>query len=153
MEPPKRETLNYSLKNIPIPPNELYMKRLVEMTESVMKRFRWRAFFFLKNEEEGGAHDDKKYGFNSRKCPPQIDELKHFEHDVAELIKNVRFRRICDDFQKTLRRDAARIGVSSDIFVRADKTKNLYRLGKQQYEKLLRENITKHYKTQQLASC
>ena len=78
MEPPTRMTLtgNYSLKNIPIPPNELYMRKLIEMTESVMKRIWWRAFFFLRSEEEGNVQEDEKYGFNSRKCPPQMDELK-----------------------------------------------------------------------------
>ena len=89
MEPPKRMMLNYSLKNIPMPPNELYMRKLVEMTESVMKKIRWRAFFFLRSEEEGDVQKDEKYGFNSCKCPPQMDELKNFESDVAELIRNV----------------------------------------------------------------
>ena len=45
-------TLNYSLKNIPIPSNRLYLKKLTEMTESVLKRMRWRAFFFLRSDDE-----------------------------------------------------------------------------------------------------
>ena len=45
MEPLKRVTLNYSLKNIPIPPNDLYKKKPIEMSEIVMKRMRWKVFF------------------------------------------------------------------------------------------------------------
>ena len=148
MEPPKRVSLGYSLKNIPIPPNELYMKRLIEMSESVMKRMRWRAFFYLGNEDEGDEQEDRKhYGFNSRRCPPQIDELKSFEDDMVKLIGNVQFRRPHDSFQRALQKDTTFIKGSQDIFVPADKTRNLYRIGKMRYEKLLRENITKHYKT------
>ena len=32
------------------------------------------------------------------------------------------------------------------MLIHADKTRNLYLLEKDQYDKLLRENITKHYK-------
>ena len=64
------------------------------MAESALKRMRWRAFFFLRSEDEedergGGTH----YGFNSRKCPPQIDELKAFEDDIAKMIERIAFRR------------------------------------------------------------
>ena len=147
MELPRRVTLNYSLKNIPTPPNELYRKKLIENVESLMKRMRWRAFFYLgKENEEDEQGDGMHYGFNSRRCPPQIDELKPFEDDAVKLIENIQFRRTRDRFQKILQKDAAYIRGSQDIFMPADKTRNLYRVGKTQYEKLLRENITKHYR-------
>ena len=140
-------TLNYSLKNIPIPSNRLYLKKLIEMTESVLKRMRWRAFFFLRSDdEEVEQEEEEHYGFNSRRCPPQMDELKPFEDDIEKLIGNIQFRRPRDNFQKTLQRDSATIRGSKDIFVLADKTKNIYRMEKAQYERLLRQNITKHYK-------
>ena len=147
MEPPKRMTLSYSLKNIPIPSNRLYMKKLIEMAESVMKRMRWRAFFFLRSDdEEVEQGEEEYYGFRSRRCPPQMDELKPFEDDMEKLIGNIQFRRSRDSFQRTLQRDAAYIRGSSDVFVPADKTKNVYRMVRAQYEWLLRKNITKHYK-------
>ena len=142
--------LNYSLKNIPVPPREVYMKRLMEKCESVMKRMRWRAFFHLKRGDDEGVHDeDEHYGFNSRRCPPQIDELKYFEEDMAKLIGNIQFREPRDDFQRTLKRDADHIRGSHDVFVPADKTKNVYRMGGAQYERLLQENVTRHYKVAQ----
>ena len=147
MEPPKRMTLNYSLKNIPVPSNRLYLKKLIEMTESVLKRMRWRAFFFLRSDDmEVEQREEEYYGFNSRRCPPQMDELKSFEDDVEKLIGNIQFRQPRDNFKKTLQKDAATIRGSKDMFVPADKTKNIYRMERAQYERLLRQNITKHYK-------
>ena len=37
-------------------------------------------------------------------------------------------------------------GLYSDVFVPADKTKNVYRMVRAQYERLIRENVTKPYK-------
>ena len=147
MEPPIRIFLPYSWKNIPIPSANAYRKRLVVMVESVIKRMRWKAFFFLRG---GGSEEQKesneKYGLNSRKCPPVVDELKPFEDDVLKLIENLEFRRTNDHFQERLRTDIDNIKKSNNVFVPADKTKNLYEMDKQRYEKLLHENITKHYK-------
>ena len=43
--------IDYSLKNIPIPPNESYLIKLLEKTESVVKRMRCRAHFFLQEKQ------------------------------------------------------------------------------------------------------
>ena len=37
----------YSLKNIPLPSELQYRKKLVSQTEKIMRRLRWRAFFIL----------------------------------------------------------------------------------------------------------
>ena len=70
---------NYSMKNIPIPSKNAYLKRLIEKVENVIKRMRWKAFFFERNEDEDQDelndeqnNQDHKYEFKSRKCPPQI---------------------------------------------------------------------------------
>lgn len=149
MEDLKRVTLGYSLKNIPIPTANAYRKALIEKVESVLKRMRWRAFFFLR-EGKGGESDDledaRNFGFNSRKCPPQIEELKPFEDDMVRLIEKIEFRKVSDPFQDMLQMDIRRIRNSTDIIVPADKTRNLYQMRTVQYEKLLRGNITKNYK-------
>ena len=36
---------------------------------------------------------------------------------------------------------------SKEVFVPADKTRNLYEMDKAQYKKLLRKNITRHYQS------
>ena len=39
----------YSMKNIPLPLKNAYLKRLIEKVESVLKRMRWKAFSFDQN--------------------------------------------------------------------------------------------------------
>ena len=149
MEPPRRLTLGYSLKNIPIPSQAAYLKELIGKVESVLKRMRWRAFYYLKS---GTDTDDEQstanyYGLDSRKSPPHVEELSAFEDSLAKLVKSVSFRKTRDRFQDTLKKDIAFIKSSKSVFVLADKTRNLYELGRDQYEKLLTENVTKHYRT------
>lgn len=48
---------NYSMKNIPIPPRNSYLKSLIEKVESVIKRMRWKAHFHgKKNSDERNQH-------------------------------------------------------------------------------------------------
>ena len=146
MEDLKRVTLGYSLKNIPIPAASAYRRALIEKVESVLKGMRWRAFFFLRGENSGDNGEDEKFGFKSRKCPPQIEEMRPFEDDIVRLVEKIEFRKISDPFQDMLQTDIRKIRNSADIIVPADKTGNLYKMRTEQYEKLLRDNVTKSYK-------
>ena len=73
---------NYSLKNIPIPDKKSYLIKLVDKIESVVKRMRWKAYFYLQRESDlqdssilinGVDHAESEskefYGFKSRKHP------------------------------------------------------------------------------------
>ena len=64
----ERTRFNYSMKNIPIPPRNSYLKKLIEKTESLIKRMRWKAFFFGRNNEKDKDNNDdnetNNYGFN-----------------------------------------------------------------------------------------
>ena len=144
MDNPRPLHLDYSLKNIPITSEDTYTTRLIEKVESVLKQMRWNAFFCLK----GPTTDDPKvtYDLKSRKCSPQVDELKAFKDDALTIIEMIEFRRVTDPFQQQLRSDIQKIRASPDIIVPADKTRNLYEVNKEQYTKLLSNNITKHYK-------
>ena len=66
---------------------------------------------------------------------------------MVKLMENVEFKKSYERFQNTLNRDITYIRGFQAVFVPADKTRNLYRLKKEQYEKLLRENITRHYRS------
>ena len=136
--------MNYSLKNIPLPPARIYLKSLVEKVESVVRRMRWKAHFFLTGQTQ--ELDNSKFGFQSTKSPPQVEEMKAFEEDLTSLVRSVKFRKVSDPFQDKLQRDLASITSTDDIIVKADKTKNIYRMPKDRYRQLLRENITKNYK-------
>ena len=53
---------NYSLKNIPTPGKLEYIKQLVHSIEKVLRRMRWRAFYFLQlgeNSKDTQCADDE----------------------------------------------------------------------------------------------
>ena len=143
---------NYSMKNIPIPPKDTYLKRLIEKVESVIKRMRWKAFFFDQNTDVADCTDETdnaatdKFGFKSRKCPPQNEEMIKFEADLLHMVKNIQFRNVNDQFQNKLNEDTNNINKSTKPLIPADKTTNFYKLDKTQHDNLLRNNITTTYK-------
>ena len=137
---------NYSLKNIPTPTKTSYQLMLMEKTESVIKRMRWKAHFYLKKDTSNIAYS--KYGFKTANYPPQWKELQNFEKDLLDTIKLIKFRIVKDSFQRKLNDDILNIKSSPDVYAFADKTTNIYKLPPQDYRKLLHENITKSYKKQ-----
>lgn len=141
-----RLNLNYSLKNIPTPSLNTYRKRLIEKVESVIKRMRWKAFFFDRDEDDKDMDTNSNFGLKSRKCPPQVADMKEFEHDLLHMVENIQFRNCNDPFQSKLRRDLKTINSSNEILVSADKTRNIYKMSTDNYRKLLNENITQKYK-------
>ena len=62
------------------------------------------------------------------------------------MIENIEFRKTLNALQDKLQRDIARVSRSSSVFVQADKKRNLYEVSLEKYNKLLADNITKHYK-------
>ena len=89
---------------------------------------------------------DETYGFKSRKCPNGIDELSKFEDDLMLMIKNIEFRNVSNTFQDQLRNDISKIRNTEKVIIPADKTRNLYKIDKDDYNKYLIENITETYK-------
>ena len=47
---------NYSLKNIPTPTKTSYQLMLMEKIESVIKRMRWKAHFYLNKDKSNIAY-------------------------------------------------------------------------------------------------
>ena len=45
------------------------------------------------------------YGLKSNKCPRQLKELIPFEDDLIDLVKNIKFGEVRNDFQKQLHED------------------------------------------------
>ena len=58
----------------------------------------------------------------------------------------MKFRNVNDEFIKTLEKDKRKINSSKNIFIFADKTRNIYEMEAKSYDKLLTENVTKTYK-------
>ena len=61
------------------------------------------------------------------------------------MIRDIKFTNRRDHFQSQLRSDARDIRSSENVLVFADKSTNLYEADKEQYTKLLRDNITRTY--------
>ena len=113
--------------------------------ESFIKRIRWKAFFYekLDNTPEKTVNN---FGFKSVKTPPKNEHLNAFEADLYDMVRNIEFKRVSSEFQSKLSKDIKRINEDPLLFIPADKTNNLYKLSKDNYNKLLTENITKSYK-------
>ena len=86
------------------------------------------------------------YGFISTKPPPIIPELMEFENDLVDLIQNIKFRHVPDNFQNKLRKDINLIKKDGHLYIPADKTNNYYRVKPADYEQLLEKSVRKNYK-------
>ena len=72
--------------------------------------------------------------------------MPQFQNDLLLLVNNVEFNKVHNDFQESLRDDIKEIKASNKRLVSADKSGNIYKIEKDEYKKLLRDNITKTYK-------
>ena len=137
-------SLGYSIKNIPIPSQKSYLLQLMEKTEMVIKIIRWKAIQFSNNED----NDSKTewYGLKSLSSPRPVKELIPFENELISLVKNIKFRKVRNHFQDQLQQDLKRIKVSNKTMTFADKTRNIYRLTREEYKKILNDSITATYK-------
>ena len=77
---------------------ETFLKILIDKVELLIKRMRWKTLFF-ENESESTF----KYGFKTRKCPPQHKDLMEFKDNLQKIVSNVQFRRVKMIFKTDLR--------------------------------------------------
>ena len=75
-----------------------------------------------------------------------MPDMKEFEEDVYNMVKNIKFKKVHSKFQEQLRQDAKRITSSTKVFIPADKTQNYYELTKEDHDKILLENVTRPIK-------
>ena len=134
----------YSLKNIPIPNKNSYMKCLLSKTESFIQRLRWKTYYYLNPDKRKNYLDT--YGFKTEKSAPQVKELVDFENDLYSAIDKLEFCNPKSSFQEQLNSDVKKIKQSKNIFILDDKTPNVYEVEEPNYNKLLHNSITSHYK-------
>ena len=101
---------------------------------------RWKALTFLGKLE---SSDKDNYGFKNAKYPSSAEELVPFETDMMDMVKNVEFERVNNEFQSKLTNDIRKIRKSNNLFVSAEKSRNIYKVSKASYERVMHENITK----------
>ena len=136
-------TFTYSTKHIPVASDKEYIKQFIDKTEQFLRRMRWKAFHFLKQEKSAAK---ETFGFKTKNCPPVIEELQNFEEGMTQIIQKVELRKINCQFQKDLRNDITSVKSNNRLFVKADKSTNFYKLDAAKYNQLLNDNITKAYK-------
>ena len=139
------EQFNYSfsLKNIPVPSNEYYMQRMMAKTEEFVQRLRWKAFHYLNPSD---TPTKRTFGFKTTRTAPQVKELQRFENDLYGVISDLEFTNFRSPFCRQLSKDVKKINNSSNIFLIADKTRNIYEVSVDTYNKLLSDNVTSNYK-------
>ena len=115
---------------------------MVEKVVSLIRRLRWKAYFFCKDTKRCDNASVNSFGFKFLAIPPQNECLKAFEDDICEMIRKIEFTNVRNDFQKKLQSDAQSIQSSNKLFVFAEKSTNLYELTGEHYEKLLYDNMT-----------
>ena len=102
----------YSLKNIPIPGKDTYLKGLISATETFIQNLRWKTFHLL-NRKKNNKNEVNNYGFKTPKNAPYIQQLEHFENDLNHLISNLEFEENNNvtkgAFQTQLSKDVRRI--------------------------------------------
>ena len=96
--------LGYSLKNIPIPTNNHYLKYLITKVESFIRRIRWRVFF-CDSEDKAEHLECNTYGFKTENCSPQSSDLNAFEDALYNLVHTIKFKRRPKSFQAKLVED------------------------------------------------
>ena len=138
--------LGYSTKNIPTAQSREYSKRLLEKTESFLRRVIWKAYHFLKPATKNHPANRDTFGFHTTTSPPPIKELDQFENKMLTIIQNIEFKKVDNAFQKDLAQDLTKIKNDDKLLIAADKTTNFYRLDTPAYNKLLDNAITKVYK-------
>jgi len=108
---------------------------------------RWKAFFFLNNQDTDET-TRQTYGFKSKRSPPHVNELNEFEDCMQNLIQRIEFRtdHQPSNLQRKLANDLKEIREDKHIYVKADKTTNHYKTEPKDYVTLVHKNVTKAYK-------
>ena len=105
---------------------------------------RWKATMYDTGCKKSG-HVEKN-GLKTLQSPKQVKELSAFEKDLIAVVKDIKFRNSKSDFQTTLQEDIRLIHNSKKAKTFVEKTSNMYRLTKEELNKLLRNAITSKYK-------
>ena len=103
----ERICVESSLKDIPIPSRETYMKALISKTNSLIRRVRWRVFYAEKKKEGMNIAEQTEIvsQFKTRRNPPYNNGLEKFERELLEMITNIRYKKIYKnmDYMKKLK--------------------------------------------------
>ena len=89
---------------------------------------RWGAILFI-NNNKNATKDYKEgfsYGLKSGRSPLQVKDLIQFEDDLVRIVKELKFRKVKNNFQTKLREDMKQVQTSKKTLTPADKTSNMH---------------------------
>ena len=136
----------YSLKKIPHPIVHAFQLSLTEKIEVFIKRIWWKTYFYLNSSDIPNRTKKEVYNLKSQRRPPNNKLLDPFEADLFKLIKKITFRKDHNHFLTKLNKDIKELKNSKYIWVRADKSRNIYKINSSNYHKILKNRITNTYK-------
>ena len=120
MEDIKKVEFNYSLKDIPLANQKEYLTKLYDATSKFVNRLRWKLFFY-NNEDISPRESKEEDVFKSNRSAPACDDLKAFENDLFDIIKNIKFSTYKSNFQKKLKQDLNKLLIKNKVILFADK--------------------------------
>ena len=140
----RKFNIKHSTKNIPCAKQDAYKEALIQKSQHLIRRMRWKAKFF-EEEDQVAAEEHETYGFKTTRTPKPIQHLQAFEEDLFKMVQSVEFRTSRSRFQNELLKTVRDISKCKNLIVPSDKTSNFYEIPVSDYKKLLKENITKDY--------
>ena len=104
---------HYSTKNIPICSQNEYKLKLIDKIRNFCRRIRLKVFYCTNKEENESMYENEEkietFGFKSKFLPKQEEELKLFESDMFDIVRQLKFRRINNKFQEKIQKDVKTI--------------------------------------------
>ena len=135
--------LGHSIKDIPVPNKKVYLQILINSVEKFIQNLRWKTLFYLKPSTKEVKNT---FGFKSTKTPPAVPELKPFEDDIIDMMKNIELNNKTNPFQQKLKTEQNNIKEEPKLIIAADKTSNFYKVEPKVYKELVSKNVQKDYK-------
>ena len=138
--------LGYSQKNIPVSSRMEFRQTLIQRTKAFLRSMTIKATLFLNNVIPEAK---ETFGLKSPWEPDRLPEMREFEESMLDMIQNVKFKnqsKSSGPFQKNLQQDINKIKKDQNLYVKADKSTNYYKMSKETYESYWDQTIQKDYK-------
>ena len=88
---------------------------MVEKAECFIRRLRWKAYYFCKENDQGDNRRFTNFGFKTSTTLPQNEYLNAFENDMYKTIRKIEFIKVRNDFQDKIKQDLEIIKSSKTV--------------------------------------
>ena len=109
--------------------------------DSLFTRMRWK---YWHTQNPGKEVVLETFGFKTTMAPPAAPELKEFESDLCDLLKNIKYVTRQNDFQQKMKSDLDKLRQDGKVIVSADETTNLYKFPAEEYMRTIENEVTEN---------